>query len=423
MKTIAVILAGGIGTRYGSSIPKQFIKLNGIPAIYYSLNEYIKSNLFDKIIITISDLRFRYLFKTYDSHLIKVIKGGHNRTESVYNALKFIRRYKPENVVFQDAVRPLIKTEDLPQYIEALKDHDCVVTYEPITDALFDENRNNHKLILSPDAVKFDKLYKEINIHKPTDGIYQQLNNPKIKFIQLNHPNYKITYPYDLFILEHLLKYNEYNASIPDLHNKNILLLGVTGGIGNAVYNEIIKMKPDNLYCPNHNQLDLSKNFINILIPKYCYIDTIVNCTGIIHKNTNNLLNNYEELFNINFKANLQLIEYAKLLRTYHQRNINIVTISSSSATKGREGYTLYSASKSALHSLIESQSKELEKKKIFLNCICPEKVDTPIWKKINTKINSLEALNPSEVAKVILSYTTINEGGKIIHIKKGMLC
>jgi 2-C-methyl-D-erythritol 4-phosphate cytidylyltransferase len=422
MNNIGIILAGGIGQRYGSSIPKQYIKLNGKIVIHYILDEYIKSNLFNKIIIVVNDLRYKYLFKNYDKNLIKIIKGGKTRTQTIYNALKFIKKYNSDTVFFQDAVRPLINAEDLPQYLEALKGFDCVVTYEPITDALFDDtDRNKYKLIQSPDVVKFDKLYKEINIFNHTDAIYQQLKNPKINFIKLNHANNKITYPYDLFILEHLIKYDEYTPRIPDLKNKNILLLGSSGGIGTATYKSLLLYNPNQIWTPSHRELNLSENFSDSLINKYCGLDIIINCAGIPYKNEDSLLSHYEEMMNVNFRANVLLIESAKKIRKYHDRPINIVVISSSSATKGRFGFTIYSASKSALHSLVESQAEELAKKEIYLNCICPEKVITPFWKKLKTKINKQESLTPQKVTDMILSYSDTKEFGKIIHVRKGL--
>jgi 2-C-methyl-D-erythritol 4-phosphate cytidylyltransferase len=418
---IAVILAGGIGARYGSEIPKQFCKINGKAAVHYVLDEYIASNLFSKIIIAINDLRYKYLFKNYDKNIVKIVRGGENRTQTVYNALKYIKKYNPENVFFQDSVRPLIKKEDLSQYLEAINGFDCVVTYEPITDALYNDDRNKFKLIQSPDVVKFKKLYQEINPTNHTNAIYQQLKNPKLNFIKLNHANNKITYPYDLFILEYLIKYNKYIPRNSSFSGRNILLLGYSGGIGYEVYRNLLG-RAIHIWIPSHKELNLSENFIDSLLPKYCNVDLIINCAGIPYKNEDSLLSHYEEMMNVNFRANVLLIEFAKRIRQiYHDRPINIVTISSSSATKGRAGFTIYSASKSALHSLIESQASELAEQEIYINGICPEKVDTPFWKKLHTPINKLEALTPQEVAKVILSYCDTKEYGKIIHIRKGL--
>jgi len=419
----AIILAGGLGTRYGSEIPKQFCKINGKPAIHYVLDEYIASNLFPKIIIAINDLRYKYLFKNYDKNTIKVIKGGDTRTKTLYNAVHYAKRFNPENVFIQDSVRPLIKKEDLLQYLEAIKGFDCVVTYEPITDALFDDDRDKFKLIQSPDVVKFKKLYQEINPNNHTSAIYQQLKTPKINFIKLNHANNKITYPYDLFILEHLIKYNEYFPHSPILNGRTILLLGYSGGIGYSVYENLLQRNVKQIWIPSHKELNLAENFEDSLLSKYYDVDVIINCAGIPYKNENSLLSHYEEMMNVNFRANVLLIEFTKKIRkTFHDRPINIVTISSSSATKGRPGFTIYSASKSALHSLVESQAEELAKQEIYLNCVCPEKVNTPFWKKLHTPINKLETLTPREVSQIVVSFCDTKEYGKIIHIRKGLV-
>ncbi len=73
----------------------------------------------------------------------------------------------------------------------------------------------------------------------------------------------------------------------------------------------------------------------------------------------------FNDIFAVNVKANEILIEYAKTL----QSKINLVLLSSSSSTKGRENLTNYSAAKSALNSIVESQARILAEQNIFFKC------------------------------------------------------
>ena len=418
INNIGIILASGEGLRYNSKIPKQYVKLNGIPVVYYSLNEFIKSGLFEKIVVVINHNKYRYLFKDYN---VKVVLGGKTRNESIYNAIQYCKKFNPENILFHDAVRPLIKAEDLQSHILFLDKYTATVTAEKITDSLYGGNREDFKLIQTPEAFKFDKLIKCFKKEKPTTAIYQQLNGLfLIKLIYLNHPNYKITYPYDLFMMEHLVKYCLYKKRIPNLKNKNILLLGASGGIGSVVLKELKKYSPKTIYAPTSKELNLNQDFLPYIL-SCCYEDTniIINCAGIMERDNNILLtSNYDKIMNINLKTNLSIIDYAKTLKN---KPINIITISSSSATKGRQNLTNYSASKVALHSIIESQAEELANRGIYLNCICPEKVLTPLLLKHETKPDLREVLNPKEVADAILSYSDTKSYGQIVHIRKGM--
>jgi 2-C-methyl-D-erythritol 4-phosphate cytidylyltransferase len=421
MKNVAVILAAGSGERFGTTIPKQFIKLNGIPMIIYPVEEFIKSGLFVKLIVVTNNLEYAYLFDKYGP-TVEVINGGELRSESVYKALQHAKRYNPDNIVFHEAVRPLIKKEDLAIYIDLLSKYDCVATSEPITDALYGGDRGDFKLIQAPESFKFDKLYDEFDVTIPTTAIYEQLKEPNIYFNTLNHPNYKVTYFYDLFMLEHLIKFSAYRKQESNnLCDKHVLLLGSTGGIGGGVKGLLDKYPELIVYTPTRKELNLADYFIDYLTTKYQNVDTIINCAGSSYGDSDSLLSHYEEIMNTNFRANVLLLNYAKALRVIHNRPINIVLISSSSASRGRPGFGIYSASKSALHSLVESQASTLVESNIYLNCICPERVDTKMNAQIHGTAHKADILTIEEVSRVILNYVNTTEYGKIVYLRKGM--
>ena len=120
----------------------------------------------------------------------------------------------------------------------------------------------------------------------------------------------------------------------------------------------------------------------------------------------------------MNLKANLVLIEYAKKLK----KRVNIVVMSSSSSTRGRENLTNYSAAKAALNSVVESQGMRLENSGIYLNALIPEKIDTPLIEKLHkTSINKRELLDAEEVIAAVVEYAQVRVGGKLVHIRKGL--
>ena len=62
MTNYAVILAGGTGSRMGEvKLPKQFLEINGTPIIIHTINQFLISNLFDKICIAIHKDWIKYL--------------------------------------------------------------------------------------------------------------------------------------------------------------------------------------------------------------------------------------------------------------------------------------------------------------------------------------------------------------------------
>ncbi|MBU0580295.1 MAG: SDR family NAD(P)-dependent oxidoreductase [Candidatus Margulisbacteria bacterium] len=405
MNNIGIILASGLGLRYKSSIPKQFAKQNGKPVFMYVYDEMVKSGLFNKIVITIPSKKYQYLIP---KKAISII-GGKTRNKTIYNVLQEIKKFKPTNVLFHDAVRPLIKAKDFNLYIEALKKRVAVITVEKITDSLYPSiNRENYQLVQTPEAFNYQCLCKYFKADRYFTAIYQHIQTEP-HLIYLNHPNYKITYPYDLFMMEQLTKYTPLQLCKPDLVGHRILVLGSKGGIGKALMKELKKYKCE----VDEYTEDLRKEFY------FTGYDIIINVSGVAYSDKDGVVENYDEIMDVNLKVNIRLLEGIK---EAGNRPINVVLISSSSATKGRPNLTAYSASKVALHSIIESKAEELAKEGIYVNCICPEKVNTLLSKKLHGDCKPEETLTPEEVAKAILSYADVNFGGKIVHLRKGMV-
>jgi 2-C-methyl-D-erythritol 4-phosphate cytidylyltransferase len=100
MKISAILLAAGKGERFGEK--KQFIKLKGEPLFQYSLNTLNKIDEIDEIILVLPEEDIERI-KIFSFKNVKKVKGGDERQESVYNALKEI---ESDIVIVHDAARP-----------------------------------------------------------------------------------------------------------------------------------------------------------------------------------------------------------------------------------------------------------------------------------------------------------------------------
>ena len=118
----------------------------------------------------------------------------------------------------------------------------------------------------------------------------------------------------------------------------------------------------------------------------------------------------------VNFNSCVRLVELAEK----QSWKGNMVFLSSASATYGRKGIPIYSASKSALNSYIESRHEELAEKGIYLNAIAPSKVDTKLQTAINPNTPRDSMLTPDYVADFVLRYTDTKVSGHIIYLKVG---
>ena len=90
----AIILSGGKGSRMKSSIPKQYIEINGKPMISYSIEVFDRNDNIDGIVIVPSADYIEYMRKLADRHgykkIIGIVEGGAERYDSVYSGLKYI---------------------------------------------------------------------------------------------------------------------------------------------------------------------------------------------------------------------------------------------------------------------------------------------------------------------------------------------
>ncbi|MBD5405759.1 2-C-methyl-D-erythritol 4-phosphate cytidylyltransferase [bacterium] len=176
MSNIAIILAGGIGSRMGNvNLPKQFLKIGDIPIIIMTLQNILKTKLFDKTIIAIHKDWVDFLkellnrFKI-DSSKINIVIGGKERLDSIENVLYKIKNNtnKDDIVVICDAARPFITKDMLNNSIIKAQQYDVAIATIPAKDTMVISennividipNRNNMFNVQTPESFKFGLLY------------------------------------------------------------------------------------------------------------------------------------------------------------------------------------------------------------------------------------------------------------------------
>ena len=124
MNNYFIILASGQSKRFNSTKPKQYIKYKNKALFEHSVYKALKSNLFKKIIIVIKDKK--QIKKRYSKKVL-IIKGGKERSDSSLIGLKFIKKYKPVNVLIHDAARPNFTISLLKKLINSLKKNKAAI--------------------------------------------------------------------------------------------------------------------------------------------------------------------------------------------------------------------------------------------------------------------------------------------------------
>ncbi len=181
---IAIILAGGTGSRIGGDIPKQFVELSGQMMIMHSMLPFAESEYVSNIQI-VADEMYREriedaIYEDPESLIAEKFLGftnpGENRQLSIYNALKDIEKTFGgdtsfvDAVIIHDAARPFVTLETVNACMLALDEHDGAMPVLPMKDTVYfsrngqrvDEllNRNNIFAGQAPEAFWYKKYLK-----------------------------------------------------------------------------------------------------------------------------------------------------------------------------------------------------------------------------------------------------------------------
>jgi len=206
MNNYFIILASGQSKRFNSNKPKQFIIYKNKALFEHSLDKAIKSKLFKKIVLVVNDKK--QIKKKYSRNVL-IIKGGKERSDSSLIALKYIKKFKPNNVLIHDAARPNFTINLLKNLIKSLRTNKASIPVISSKDSvkykiknkLFNLERKNSYLTQTPQAFRFKDIYdlsiKQNNIIQDEATLFIN-NDLKIKFINGETLNNKITFKEDI---------------------------------------------------------------------------------------------------------------------------------------------------------------------------------------------------------------------------------
>lgn len=454
MKNIAVILSGGSGSRFGGALPKQFTKLAGRAIIEYTIDVFQNSDDIDEIFIV---SQTHHINRTWDlikknkwSKIMKVITGGEERFDSTYSALTALKDYQDDcNVLFHDAVRPLVNQQIISNCIEALQDFDAVDVVIPSADTLveiYDDgcianipNRSLMRRGQTPQAFKLGAIQlayqKAIEANRKVftcdcGVIRTMLPRVRVATVEGSERNLKITHPVDLFIAEkflqsaHGLPFKK-GESFNFLTNKNIVIFGGSSGIGLEMKNiAILHGAHVEIASRSYNQIDICnvesvKNYLAGIKEKLGRIDYIVNTVGLLIKKPIDTLtlNEITALIHVNYVGAVNVAIAAKpyLLETAGM----LMNFTSSSYTRGRAFYALYSSTNAAIVNFTQALADEWSEENIRVVCINPERTATPM-RTANFGIEPPELLlSAKEVALTSLKALGTQNTGIIVDVRK----
>ena len=227
--TYALVIAGGVGSRMGAEVPKQFVQVAGKPVVVYTLENFQEHPLVDKIRMVCVE-GWHEVMKTYAeangiTKLDKIVAGGKTAQESIRNGIYSLEGELKDDdiVIIHDGVRPMIETAIIDDIIIKARQFGDGVTSMPYNEQIFLVNetdptttvkyipRETLRRVSTPQAYRFglvDKAYHEA--YEKEIGIYGS-SYTNTMMVELGHTlhfaagsdrNIKLTTPGDLAIFE-----------------------------------------------------------------------------------------------------------------------------------------------------------------------------------------------------------------------------
>jgi 2-C-methyl-D-erythritol 4-phosphate cytidylyltransferase len=219
MKKIAVIVAGGNGSRMNNSVPKQFLLLQGKPVLYYTINTFLKAYDDLNIILVLPEEHIgagqEIIDAFFDYNRIQITAGGRTRFHSVQNGLQLITE---ESIVFvHDGVRCLLSTDLIHRCYEAAIEYGSAIPVIDSKDSVrISIGKNNEalersqvKLVQTPQTFHSKILLPAFVIDykdKFTDeATVVEAFGLKVNLVEGEENNIKITRQIDMLAAEYII--------------------------------------------------------------------------------------------------------------------------------------------------------------------------------------------------------------------------
>lgn len=452
-KNVAVILAGGKGSRMQMELPKQFFKVAGKSVLEHTVQSFQNHKSIDEIVIVSHSLYIsqveNYVLDNNWSKVKKILKGGEERYHSSLSAINAYASTPDVNLIFHDSVRPLVSDTIIENVVRALKTYSAINTAIPSADTIIQlkpeqniiESIPERKYLRrgqTPQAFKYEVIKKAYDLalmdpyFKTTDDcgvVVKYLPEIEVFVVPGEENNFKITYKEDGFLLDKLFQLKttnlNSNSDLAGLKDKVIVIFGGSSGIGA----EMVKIAKDMgakvyPFSRRLNKIDIANpehisQALNKVYADEQKIDFVINTAAVLTKEPLISMdaNKIEEALSTNLKG---VIHIARESHSFlKETKGHLLNFTSSSYTRGRSFYSVYSATKAAVVNFTQALAEEWSFDKIQVNCINPERTKTPMRVANFGQESDDSLLNAEEVAKISLGVLSSDLNGQVIDVKK----
>lgn len=451
IRNIAIVLAGGVGSRLGLSTPKQFFKVAGKMVIEHTIDTFERNPHIDEIAIVsnpvyVPDVE-NIVLRNGWKKVKKILKGGKERYDSSLSAIHAYESGEEVNLVFHDAVRPLVSQRIIDNVCEALNTYQAIDVTVPAVDTIIEADGDHIAAIPDRSRLQRGQTPQAFRLSVISEAYKRAFNDPDFKvtddcgvvvkympevpvhLVAGEESNMKLTYKEDTFLLDKLFQLR--GSQAPDVPGKEhfggrvAVVFGGSYGIGKDIATEL-----RNAGAKVHsfsrsltgtdvgNRRDVARALKEVA-DKEGKIDYVINTAGVLNK---------EPLCSMDYSiiqaavqtnymgtVNVALEAYNYLKQTQGQ----LIFFTSSSYTRGRAFYSIYSSTKAAIVNFVQAIAQEWESVGIRVNCINPERTKTPMRVK-NFGVEPDDTLLKSEVvADATVRCLMADYTGQVIDVKR----
>ena len=456
LRNVAVVLAGGTGTRVGLSIPKQLIKIAGKPIIEHTIAAMQQSPLIDEIVVMMApgyldEVREIVRHGEY-AKVSQILEGADTRNDTTAAALAALGDQEC-NVLLHDAVRPLVSQTIIAANVDALQTYSAVDTAIPSADTVIQVAQGDGRMAdvlprhllrrgqtpqsfrLSTIRAAYANAAQDPNFTATDDCtvVLRYLPEVPIAVVAGHERNMKVTEPIDVYIADKLFQLT--SADTPTalteenyrqrLSGKTLVIFGGSYGIGGEiaalarVHGATVKTYSRSSTGTHVERRSEVAGVAAEVIAQTGQVDFVVNTAGLLPRGE--LAETSEETIysatDINYLAPIFIAQefYPQLAKS----NGSLLLFTSSSYTRGRSGYSLYSSAKAAVVNLTQALADEWSTSGVRVNCINPERTATPMRTRAFGAEPAGTLLSSEEVARRSLDVLLSDQTGAIIDIRR----
>lgn len=453
-KTQMILLAGGKGERFGGELPKQFVKIAGRTVIEHTIDQIEKSEFIDSMIIVINGKFYDYmndlLLKNHFQKVKKVVIGGKSRQESSYMGICACDE-DTDKILFHDAIRPFVSGKILEDVVKALDSYDavdvaieCADTIIQIDDKKIISNIPKRKYLRrgqTPQGFRksvieeaYRRYFADGSLEVTDDcGIVMEYGLADIYVVEGSEQNIKLTYQEDIYLADKLFQIRSVKGNVSSdakqemysaLKDKVGVIIGAGGGIGADIQCLLEKNGCTVYGFSRKNGCDINhyeqiQSVLKQVYEKEHKIDYVINTAGELRigKLESISAGEIDTLIGVDYVGAVKLTKAA--LPYLRQTKGSLLLFASSSYTRGRAMYSIYSSAKAAIVNFTQAVAEEMAEEGVRINVINPERTDTPMRRKNFGNEDPATLLPSSEVAEVAIAAVSANYTGQVIDVRR----